>query len=281
MKLYIHHWNRPGNPPTPTQQTQLLFLHGMAGSGALWRPIAALLEQDFSIVAVDQRAHGKSRPVTDKKFSPRDYALDIIETSDAERNAGRRALLPSVVIGHSMGVRTAALLAELKPEGVSALILVDLGLAGPAGGGLGDGLAQFLSHLPKSFPSREAAREYMTQNSPDPSMGQYVLAVSERQADGSVTFPFDSEHLVATIEAARESVIRDPLLTFAQTGKPIVFLRGALSGVWSRQEFKAEQERFRPYSNVTFLEFEGASHGLPFEKRNAFADVIRHVATRH
>ena len=35
-------------------QKKLLFLHGMGGTGALWRPILVALEKDYEVLALDQ-----------------------------------------------------------------------------------------------------------------------------------------------------------------------------------------------------------------------------------
>src|SRR5687768_17719997 len=46
---------------------KILLLHGMGGTGALWRPLAAALEDHFEILAPDQRGHGGSQLPQDRK----------------------------------------------------------------------------------------------------------------------------------------------------------------------------------------------------------------------
>ena len=252
----------------------LVLLHGMGGTGALWRPLAVDLERDFTVYALDQRGHGASRPANDGRgFSPLDFGQDVIDTLDAQ------GAEPVWLIGHSMGVRTAAAAAFLRPELVSGLILIDLGLSGAAGGGLGDRLEQFLRILPESFPSRAEARQYLERESPDRAIGLYLLAVAslglKPGSTDPVRFPFDREALLETIHQARASRIGDYVEAFSKTGRPIHLLRGATSSVWSAQDYDAERVRFSGNPNVVFTTFPGTGHGLPFEKRPEFLAYVR------
>ena len=60
MELAFHLWPAQ-SPNTSTHPvTKIALLHGMGGTGALWRPVAASLENHYSIMAFDQRGHGRS-----------------------------------------------------------------------------------------------------------------------------------------------------------------------------------------------------------------------------
>jgi len=239
----------------------------MGGTGAIWRPLAAGLESQFDILAPDQRGHGDSR-IDSATYTPLDYGRDLIETMAS------LSFHPAWILGHSMGVRTAAAAAHLKPEWVRGLVLVDLGFSGVAGGGLGDGLAQFLKILPLRFASRAQARAFMDANCPDGSITQYLLAVS-RSDDTGITFPFDRAALIETIHAARDVSVRKWVEECGDRKLPVHVLRGAESRVWTHDEFLREQEHFKQYPSIVFEEFAGAGHGLPFEKRIELTQLIR------
>jgi pimeloyl-ACP methyl ester carboxylesterase len=174
-----------------------------------------------------------------------------------------------------MGVRTACAVAHLRPDWVKGLVLIDLGFSGVAGGGLGEGLAKFLALLPMEFPDRNQAREFMEQNCPDPSIAQYLMAVSTRTASGTLTFPFDRSALIQTIHAARDVSVRTWLTDLAAKNLPVLVLRGANSLVWSHEEYEFEKSHFSEFKNVVFEEFPLAGHGLPFEKRIEFIKRLR------
>jgi pimeloyl-ACP methyl ester carboxylesterase len=258
----------------------------MGGTGSLWRPIAATLENEYAILAPDQRGHGKSQiPVSAgcrdiPLYTPLHYGKDVIETMDALE------FHPAWLIGHSMGVRTACAAAHLKPSSVQGLILIDLGFSGAAGGGLGDGLASFLKILPMEFESRTEARAFMDAHCPDPSIGQYLMAVSVRvptpTSPDRIAFPFDRAALIQTIYAARDSSVRTWVEELSSKGMPILVLRGAQSLVWGKEEFEKEKAHFSGAPSVLFEEIAGAGHGLPFEKRTEFVQrLIRFISNQN
>jgi esterase len=278
MKLAYQLWNQTGiqmGKPATGSPRRIVLLHGMGGTGALWRPIAASLEEDFEILAPDQRGHGKSQVPhipggrIEPTYTPLDYGRDTIETIDS------LDFHPTWLIGHSMGVRSACAAAHLTPDWVQGLILIDLGFSGAAGGGLGDELGSFLKILPMEFPDRAQARTFMDENCPDPAIAQYLLAVSVRTPEGKTTFPFDKSALIQTIQAARNSSVGTWVEVLASRGMPVLVLRGANSLVWTHEEFEAEIARFAKYPSVKFEEFAGAGHGLPFEKRAEFVKRVR------
>lgn len=253
-----------------TVNEKILLLHGMGGTASLWRPIAAMLEDRFDILALDQRGHGKSQitvTLEDRdrpSYTPLDFGQDVVETITKEK------FHPCWMVGHSMGVRTAIAAAHLNPALVRGLVLIDLGLNGAVGVGFGNLLASFLKGLPLEFSSRHEARDEIMRTCPDPSIGQYLLAVSVKGADGRVTFPFDRAALIETITAARDVSVREWALALAAGGIPLLFLRGALSRVWGHEDFLNEQVLFKKYPSAVFEEIPGAGHGLPFEKRLDF-----------
>ncbi len=273
MELACKHW-----PALNSERAKWLLLHGMGGTGALWRPLAALLEDDFSVLAPDQRGHGESRVASTPggrapaSYTPLDYGQDVVETVE------KQSFQPCWVLGHSMGVRTACAFAHLRPDWVKGLVLIDLGFSGVAGGGLGENLAQFIRVLPHHFASRQAAREFMHANCPDPSIAQYLMAVSVSGPNG-VHFPFDHGALAQTILAARDVSVREWIRAAAERGTPILILRGGKSLVWSHEEFEKERALLAGYPSVQFEEFTDAGHGLPFEKRTELAARLRSFAS--
>ncbi len=175
-----------------------------------------------------------------------------------------------------MGVRTACAAAHLMTSpSLRGLILIDLGFSGPAGGGLGQGLYDFLQILPMEFETREAARAFMNERCPDPSIAQYLMAVSVVGVDRRLVFPFDKAALLETLNAARDASVRKWVRDLGARGLPILVLRGAKSLVWKREEFEAERAAFGDLPSVVFEEFPETGHGLPFERRVEFVERVK------
>ncbi len=263
-----------------TSKNTLLFLHGMGGTGAIWRPIAAQLEETYACLAPDQRGHGESRPIPANEagqFHAMDYALDVEKLIEAEVSG------PLTIIGHSMGVRTGlaltSLYAKKDASKVKGLIAVDIGITSQWGGGIGQPLSDFISKLPLSFSSRSLMRDYLFTHCPDPAIAQYLSAVAKNQATvsgeaESWIFPFDHESLVQTIEQANQARIPEWLLETANAGIKVLFLRGANSRVWQKADYESQKLEFA-HPLIQFEEWENCGHGLPFEQRARFVERIK------
>jgi len=269
MNLSFFEW-KPQHEASPAT---LVFLHGMGGTGSIWRPITAPLEETYRCIAPDQRGHGGSRPVPENEhddFHATDYAKDVSQL------LSRLKIDRYFLIGHSMGVRTALALAQQELEKVQGLILVDISITREWGGGIGVPLANFIRHLPEAFSTRQGLRDYVMKYCPDPSIGQYLAAVSKKVSDSpeSWVFPFDHQSLVRTIEEADEAPIPEWVQKILAAKIPILFLRGERSKVWKKEDYEAQRAQFAD-PNLTFEEWANCGHGLPFEQRLRFIERIK------
>ena len=100
---------------------QILMLHGLASNARIWDLLAPILAKNFSVIAVDQRGHGKSdRPDTG-------YDFDTV-TNDVVGFINALKLKNPIVVGHSWGGSVALCLATQRPDLISGLCFVDGGL---------------------------------------------------------------------------------------------------------------------------------------------------------
>jgi N-formylmaleamate deformylase len=110
--IHIHYLRTGGNKPP------LVLLHGLTGNGACWTPFARAIESDCDVVMPDARGHGKSStPLHGYRYE--DHAGDVIELI---RGLGLSA---PILLGHSMGGMTAAVVAALAAKVIRGVILVD------------------------------------------------------------------------------------------------------------------------------------------------------------
>ncbi|KAI5764008.1 unnamed protein product [Gulo gulo] len=98
----------------------LVFLHGLFGSKTNFSSIAKALARQTGrrVLTVDARNHG------DSPHSP-DMSYEAM-SQDLQDLLPQLGLVPCVLIGHSMGGKTAMLLALQRPELVERLIAVDI-----------------------------------------------------------------------------------------------------------------------------------------------------------
>ena len=107
------HFLRTGKDRPP-----VVLLHGLMTSGACWTPLARALEEEYDVIMPDARGHGKSG-VPIQGYNYENLALDISKLIQA-----LHLELP-VLLGHSMGGLTAALVARNNPMLLRGLILAD------------------------------------------------------------------------------------------------------------------------------------------------------------
>jgi pimeloyl-ACP methyl ester carboxylesterase len=256
---------------TGNQDEALLFLHGMGGTGGLYRPITAMLEMDFRCIALDQRGHGESQQTPNHQFDVKSYAQDVWDTLDDLK------IEHAILIGHSMGVRTALQAMALQPGRTRGLIGVDLSLTPSFGGGLGAPFLNFIRSLPSTFASRPELAEYLRLHCPDPSIAAYLRAAAKGpvHGPGEITFPFSSDALRETLKQADQMPVAE-WLTIGRTHKiPMLFLRGARSLIWTDGAYAEQKAEFESPPIIQFESWDGASHGLPFEKKTDFVARIR------
>ncbi len=96
----------------------LLVLHGLFGSANNWRSIAKRLSLHHRVFTLDARNHGASPHTTGMDY--RLMALDVVRFLDDH------GLDEAIMIGHSMGGKTAMRLALEAPGRVARLIVVDI-----------------------------------------------------------------------------------------------------------------------------------------------------------
>lgn len=151
IELNFGYWPGRGAP--------VVALHGLTASYVNFIGIAERLAGRRALLALDLRGRGDS----DKPDGPYGLAQHARDVAAAMRALD---LGPSVIVGHSMGAFIATALAAQNPELVAGLILIDGGylLDMPVGADaeqvLDTVLAQRITQLQETYPSREVYREF-------------------------------------------------------------------------------------------------------------------------
>jgi pimeloyl-ACP methyl ester carboxylesterase len=110
--IRLHYTRTGGNKPA------LILLHGFSDDGLCWSPIADALANDYDILMVDARGHGRSDGPT-SGYTHDQHAADVAELISG------LGLRQPLVMGHSMGAVTTLTLAALHPEMPGAIVLED------------------------------------------------------------------------------------------------------------------------------------------------------------
>ena len=96
----------------------LIILHGLFGSLDNWMTLAKKLGENFEVYLVDARNHGQSPHANEFNYDI--MAIDLYEF------IMQNNIVDSIILGHSMGGKTAMQFAMNYPNQLSKLIVVDI-----------------------------------------------------------------------------------------------------------------------------------------------------------
>ncbi|XP_044312120.1 protein ABHD11 isoform X2 [Varanus komodoensis] len=226
----------------PSPQPPLVFLHGLFGSKSNFSSLAKklVLQTGRKVLTVDARNHG------DSPHSP-SMSYEAM-SGDVQLLLRQLRLSRCVLVGHSMGGKTAMALALTWPELVERLVCVDIGPSRTAG------ITRFHSFIaalravdiPSGIPrstARRLAEEQLQPAIQEPAIRQFLLTnlvYAEERFTWRVNLESISQHL-------------DELLGFpdfqAPYLGPVLFLGGSQSGYISARD-RPEIGRLFPEAEV-------------------------------
>ena len=100
------------------QGPPLIILHGLLGSADNWRSMSRRLGAHYKVFAVDLRNHGRS---------PHSEIFDYdVMVADLREFVEQHALLPIMLLGHSLGGKVAMQFALDHSDRVDKLVIVDI-----------------------------------------------------------------------------------------------------------------------------------------------------------
>ena len=101
------------------QGKPFVILHGFLGMSDNWKTLGnQFADAGFEVHLIDQRNHGRS-------FHNELFNYEVL-TEDLNSYYLKHQLEDSILLGHSMGGKTAMLFASVYPEMVSKLIVADI-----------------------------------------------------------------------------------------------------------------------------------------------------------
>src|SRR5690349_2646212 len=114
LRLHYQEW---GNASAPA----IVMLHGFGVSGHMFDEFAERMENDYHLIAIDQRGHG------DSDWSHEGDYSRVAFVADLEGFVRELGLERFILVGHSMGGLNAVAYTVKSPVRVRALVLVDVG----------------------------------------------------------------------------------------------------------------------------------------------------------
>jgi pimeloyl-ACP methyl ester carboxylesterase len=240
------HYLRTGGVKPP-----VVLLQGLMGSGACWTPLARALEGELDVVMPDARGHG------DSSAPHHGYRYDDLASDVADLVRGLKLSRP-VLLGHSMGGMTAALVASRGAGMIRGLILVD-----------------------PTFLSPERQREVRNSDVADQHRRVLGLQKSDLVAQARVRHPHRSPEIV---ELQAEARLKTRMCAFEVLTPPNPEYRELVSTIDVPSllvigddpvvtlEMATELRSLNPRMRIE--QVQDASHGLPFEQPERLGEVV-------
>lgn len=236
------------------QGKPLLILHGFLGMLDNWKTLGSqYAEAGFEVHLIDQRNHGQS-------FWSEDFNYDVL-ADDLLRYIDHHDLQKGMVLGHSMGGKTAMQFACDHPERTEKLLVADIGpkYYPPHHQPIIDGLNAL---GPDAFTSRSNADAALKKHISDLGTRQFLLKNLYWIEKGKLAFRFNLGVLSEKMEEIGENI------TASDTYHgPTLFLRGDRSEYIASDELSDFKKHF-PKAEIETIE--NAGHWLHAENPEQF-----------
>lgn len=235
-----------------------IILHGFLGMGDNWKTLGnQFAEQGYQVHLVDQRNHGRS--FHDADFSYETLSADLKHYCDAHQ------LSDIVLLGHSMGGKTAMLFATQFPELVSKLLIADISPRFyPVHH---DAILNGLSQLDFStLKSRGAADKSLAKYVSDVGTRMFLLKNLYWKEKGQLALRMNLDVLTDQV-----GEVGEPLPISAKFEGDTLFLRGDKSEYISNQDESIIHAHFPKADIITVS---NAGHWLHAENPEEFYDAV-------
>ena len=235
-----------------------IILHGFLGMGDNWKTHAKnLSEKEYCVHLVDQRNHGRS-------FWSDKFDYDVM-VNDLLQYLNHHGINQCVVLGHSMGGKTAMAFALNYPDRVQKLIIADIApkYYAPHHQKILAGLSTM--NL-EEVSSRKAAAEHLKNFIPEAGTRQFLLKNLYWVSEGKLGLRIN----VAVLKNAAEA-IGAAIQSQKQYHQPTLFLYGENSNYINPM---TDTEILKYFPKAEIIEIKGAGHWLHAEKPLLFFKTL-------
>lgn len=244
-----------------------VFLHGLFGRGKNFTTAAKAIADTHTSTLVDLPNHGES-PWTEA-FSYTDMADAVADTL----RSGAAADGPVDVIGHSMGGKTAMVLALRHPDLIDRLVIVDISPVASDNGGEFEHLLGSLTSLDLSaLESRTDADEALQDPIPNRGTRGFLLQ-NLRSTDDGYTWQPNLDLLYESLP----TIGGFPDMAGNEFTGPTLWVGGSKSGYITEEAEPVMRELFPKVRQITV---KGSGHWVHSEKPEEFAAILRTFLNR-
>jgi len=240
---------------------RVVFLHGLFGQGKNWRAVAKGLGDLGPSLLVDLPNHGRSPWTTDFGYA----AMADAVAEDLRRRLGAAASV--VLVGHSMGGKTAMALALRHPRLLRGLVVADIA---PDDSSHGYGFGRLVAALRAldlgALTQRADADARLARSIPDAAVRAFLLQNLHRGPGG-----WSWQPNLALIAEALPLISGWPGGVRGTYTGPVLWLRGSESGYVQDEHIPVMRSLFPRVRLQTIAE---AGHWLHADQPKAVTEAI-------
>jgi pimeloyl-ACP methyl ester carboxylesterase len=258
----------------PAPRATVLCMHGLSRNSADFAELSEALQQDFRVIAVDQRGRGRSAYDPDPaNYSPLVYVRDMFTLLDS------LAIPRVIVIGTSMGGIMSLLMAALQPTRLAAAVLNDIGpVIDPVGL---DRIRRYVGKVPPVASWAAAVAQVRELNEPvfpdwqTVAWERFTRKLYREDTQGVPQLAYDPAIAISIQEsAATPPIDLWPAFTALAT-VPTLVIRGATSDILAA-DCVAEMKRRKP--DLVSVEVPNRGHAPMLDEPVARAAVLEFLA---
>jgi esterase len=252
MKLFFREYK----PAHDTGKQPIVILHGLFGSSDNWLTQAKIFSSEHQVYTVDQRNHGQS---------PHDDAWDYhTMVDDLNEFFEDHKIENAVLIGHSMGGKTAMNFVLAHPDKVDKLIVVDIS---PRYYDLEHyTILEGLNAMNlETITSRNEADAQLAKYVPESDVRQFLLKNLQRKSEGGFSWKIN-----LPVISGKLGNIGVDLLYPGTFDSPTLFIRGKKSRYVPDTDWPRILEVF-PNAELETMD---TGHWVQAEKPQEFVDVV-------
>lgn len=238
----------------------MLILHGFLGMSDNWKTLGReFAHEGYEVHLIDQRNHGRSPHSNDFDY--------LLMAKDIKEYCDTHGLDNCVLIGHSMGGKTAMMAASLFPHIIEKLIVVDIApkYYAPHHQQILEGLrAVNEAHLSSRIDAEELISKYVKEE----GVRLFLLKNLYWKSKGKLALRLNLEALIENIENIGEALPKELIYN-----KPAIFIKGGNSDYITEGDKPLIKAHF-PKAEI--VEIPNVGHWLHAEdKKSFFAAVMQ------
>jgi pimeloyl-ACP methyl ester carboxylesterase len=250
----------------------LIIMHGLFGSGDNWYSVARELSVKYTIYLVDARNHGNSPHYPEHNYT--------VLTGDIHNFMVQHGITNAILIGHSMGGKTALNFGMQHPEKIKKMVVVDIS---PLGYDSNDSIIYNSEQMAiirtlmtidtKLLNSRTEADKELVKTIPSAMVRQFLLKNLKRSKEGKFHWSLNLQALHDHMPGIFEGIIKEGVTDPRGIPEfPLLFIKGERSGYIGDHDVAAIRHYF-PWAEIKVIP--KAGHWLHAEQPELFLKEVR------